>query len=228
MDPRFAHIRDWIFDLDNCLYPASTGLFELIDERMGAYIERLLGCDPAEARRVQKAHFHESWHDACRPDEASRRRSAPFPGRRPRHPARPGRARRAAGRRAAAPARAASSSSPTAMRLMPGGCSSDRRRTASSTICTTSHASRPDGPSPTRTAIAMLCERFGIDPAQALLVDDMVQNLAPAKALGMTTVWVDNGSERGNHGYDEAIVDHRVDRCRRMARKHLGGRAMSD
>ena len=21
MDPRFAHIRDWIFDLDNCLYP---------------------------------------------------------------------------------------------------------------------------------------------------------------------------------------------------------------
>ena len=36
------------------------------------------------------------------------------------------------------------------------------------------------------------------------MVDDMVRNLAPAKALGMTTVWVDNGSERGNHGYDEA------------------------
>ena len=29
--PEFAHIRDWVFDLDNCLYPASTGLFELID-----------------------------------------------------------------------------------------------------------------------------------------------------------------------------------------------------
>ena len=59
MDQRFHHIRDWIFDLDNCLYPASAGLFSLIDERMGAYIERLLGCDPAEAKRVQKAHFHE-------------------------------------------------------------------------------------------------------------------------------------------------------------------------
>ena len=46
MDPRFAHIRDWIFDLDNCLYPASTGLFALIDERMGAYIQRLLGLRP--------------------------------------------------------------------------------------------------------------------------------------------------------------------------------------
>jgi putative hydrolase of the HAD superfamily len=42
------------------------------------------------------------------------------------------------------------------------------------------------------------------------MVEDMVRNLAPAKALGMTTVWVDNGSERGNHGYEEAIVDFRV------------------
>ena len=43
MDPRFAHVRDWIFDLDNCLYPASAGLFDLIDERMG-------GLHPAPAR----------------------------------------------------------------------------------------------------------------------------------------------------------------------------------
>ena len=57
--PAFGHVRDWIFDLDNCLYPASTGLFALIDERMGAYIQRLLDCDAGEAKRVQKAHFHE-------------------------------------------------------------------------------------------------------------------------------------------------------------------------
>ena len=42
------------------------------------------------------------------------------------------------------------------------------------------------------------------------MADDMVQNLVPAKALGMTTIWVDNGSERGNHGYDESVVDCRV------------------
>ena len=57
--PAFAHVTAWIFDLDNCLYPASTGLFDLIDDRMGAYIERLLDCDRVEARRVQKAHFHD-------------------------------------------------------------------------------------------------------------------------------------------------------------------------
>ena len=58
VSPEFSHIRDWIFDLDNCLYPASAGLFALIDERMGAYIQRLVDCDVEEAKRIQKAHFH--------------------------------------------------------------------------------------------------------------------------------------------------------------------------
>jgi putative hydrolase of the HAD superfamily len=60
MDHRYSHIRDWIFDLDNCLYPAASRLFELIDQRMTAYIEELLGVDAVEARRVQKMHFHGS------------------------------------------------------------------------------------------------------------------------------------------------------------------------
>jgi len=37
----------------------------------------------------------------------------------------------------------------------------------------------------------------------------MAQNLAPAKELGMTTVWVDNGSERGNHGAGD-FIDHQI------------------
>ena len=63
-------------------------------------------------------------------------------------------------------------------------------------------------PKPDPHGYALLCERFGIDPAHALLADDMIQNLRPAKALGMTTVWVDNGSERGNHGFEEGVADH--------------------
>jgi putative hydrolase of the HAD superfamily len=65
-------------------------------------------------------------------------------------------------------------------------------------------------PKPDPYGYQLLCERFGIDPSRALLADDMVQNLVPAKELGMTTVWVDNGSERGDHGYDERHVDHRT------------------
>src|SRR3954468_23911864 len=60
MDPRFSHIRDWIFDPDNCLYPAGSLLFELLDQKLTAYIERLLKVDAIEARRIQKMHFHGS------------------------------------------------------------------------------------------------------------------------------------------------------------------------
>jgi putative hydrolase of the HAD superfamily len=56
----------------------------------------------------------------------------------------------------------------------------------------------------------LLCERFGIDPKHALLADDMVKNLAPAKVLGMTTIWVDNGSEQAGRSYDADVVDVRT------------------
>jgi len=65
-------------------------------------------------------------------------------------------------------------------------------------------------PKPEAHGYRKLLDQFGIEPTQALMVEDMVRNLSPAKQLGMTTVWVDNGSERGNHGYDEAIVDYRI------------------
>src|SRR3982750_4884419 len=58
MAPNLTHVESWIFDLDNSLYPHGTNLFELIDQRMGEYIQRLLGVDPVEARRVQKGFFH--------------------------------------------------------------------------------------------------------------------------------------------------------------------------
>ena len=48
---QLSHIRNWIFDLDNTLYPSSSNLFALIDVRMGEYIMELLGCDAVEAPR---------------------------------------------------------------------------------------------------------------------------------------------------------------------------------
>jgi putative hydrolase of the HAD superfamily len=65
-------------------------------------------------------------------------------------------------------------------------------------------------PKPDIHGYELLCERFGIDPKHALMVDDMARNLKPAKLLGMTTVWVDNGSERGNDGVEDSFIDHRI------------------
>jgi putative hydrolase of the HAD superfamily len=220
MDPRFSHIRDWIFDLDNCLYPASAGLFDLIDERMTAYIERLLDCGPEEAKRVQKAHFHahgttlaglmkehdvDPHHfladvhdiklDRVTCDERLGRLLPKLPGRR---------------------FVFTNGDAPYARRVLGrigiGGHFDDLHD-----IHASSYRPKPDP-----YGYALLCDRFGIVPEQALLVDDMVQNLSPAKALGMTTIWVDNGSERGNHNYDERVVDERIGDVGEWLEKILG------
>ena len=208
MDPRFSHIRDWIFDLDNCLYPASTNLFALIDERMTAYIERLLDVGPEEARRVQKHHFHthgttlaglmkehqvdphDFLHDVhdvpldrVTGDERLAQLLPRLPGRR---------------------------------FVFTNGDATYAQRVLEAIgvhehfddlhdIHASSYRAKPDP-----HGYALLCERFGIDPTLALLADDMARNLVPAKQLGMTTIWVDNGSERGDDGYDPAMIDHRI------------------
>ena len=57
--PDFAHVRDWIFDLDNTLYRADSGVFARIDARMTEFVSRLLGKPAEEARRVQKDLYRE-------------------------------------------------------------------------------------------------------------------------------------------------------------------------
>jgi putative hydrolase of the HAD superfamily len=205
MDPRFAHVREWIFDLDNCLYPASTGLFSLIDERMGAYIQRLLQCDPQEARRVQKAHFHahgttlaglmaehginphhflDDVHDIPLDRVATDERLARGLGRLP-------------GRKFVF----TNGDAPYARRVLEAIGVHEQFECLHDI-----HASELK-PKPDPHGYRLLCTQFGIDPTRAVMVEDMAQNLRPAKALGMTTVWVDNGSERGNHDADPAHID---------------------
>lgn len=59
-DPaRFAHVRDWVFDLDNTLYPHHTNLFAQIDARMTAYVSDLLALPPDQARLLQKELYRE-------------------------------------------------------------------------------------------------------------------------------------------------------------------------
>ena len=60
-------------------------------------------------------------------------------------------------------------------------------------------------PKPHPSAYAGLCAAFGLDPAASLFADDMARNLAPAKAIGMTTLWVDNGSEQATDGRRDHI-----------------------
>jgi putative hydrolase of the HAD superfamily len=56
---RFAHVTEWVFDLDNTLYPHHTNLFSQIDTRMTSYVSQLLQLSREEARAVQKQLFRE-------------------------------------------------------------------------------------------------------------------------------------------------------------------------
>jgi putative hydrolase of the HAD superfamily len=53
-----AHVRDYVFDLDNTLYPVNE-IYEVIGERMTEYIAQALRLDRAEALIVQERYFHQ-------------------------------------------------------------------------------------------------------------------------------------------------------------------------
>jgi putative hydrolase of the HAD superfamily len=45
------------FDLDDTLYPASTGLWQAIKERMNIYMRNRMGFDPAEIPKIREKYF---------------------------------------------------------------------------------------------------------------------------------------------------------------------------
>jgi putative hydrolase of the HAD superfamily len=203
---RLDHVDAWLFDMDNTLYPARANLFAQIDRRMEAYVGRLLELDTVAARAVQKRFFHEHGttlrglmlshqvdpyaflafvHDidmsVLDPDPRLRAALLALPGRR---------------------LVFTNGDRPYAERVLTAIGISDCFE-AIHDIHAMDYLPKPDP-----RAYAGLCAVHGIDPGRALFADDMAHNLAPAKALGMTTLWINNGSERGDHGHHPGFVDH--------------------
>ncbi len=59
-DPNhFAHVTDWVFDLDNTLYPHHSNLFSQIDVKMTAYVSEMLSLPRDDARKLQKELYRE-------------------------------------------------------------------------------------------------------------------------------------------------------------------------
>lgn len=54
-----SHIRHWIFDLDNTLYPRRCDLFAQIDIKMTQYVSQLLDLPHDQARKTQKDYYRE-------------------------------------------------------------------------------------------------------------------------------------------------------------------------
>lgn len=205
MRASLRHIDAWIFDLDNTLYPASAALFPLIDARMTAFVGEQLGVPRDEAFRLQKQWFLEHGttlsgmmaehgvdphafldfvHDidmsALSPDEKLAGAIALLPGRK---------------------LVFTNGDAPYARKVL-GRLGLGETFEAIHDIHATAYQ-----PKPHPSAYDGLCAAYAIDPTRALFAEDMARNLKPAKALGMTTLWVDNGSEQG-HDADRSFIDY--------------------
>ncbi len=192
---RLDHVSNWIFDLDNTLYPARANLFAAIDAKMTAYVARTLGIAAGEAFRVQKDYFHrhgttlaglmadhgvDPHHflndvhdiemDVLEHDAPLVAAIAQLPGRK---------------------LVFTNGDTPYALKVL------DRLGLRDSFEGIHDIHAMGLVPKPDPSAYAGLCAAFDIDPAASLFAEDMARNLAPAKAIGMMTLWVDNGSEQG-------------------------------
>ena len=187
------HIDCWIFDLDNTLYPASCNLFDQVDQRIGAFIADLLQVDAAEAKRLQKHYF--SWygttlrglmdHHGIAPgtflDYVHAIDVSPVPP----SPALDAALRALDGRKLIF----TNGSVAHAERVMA------RLGVAEHFTGVFDIVAANYQPKPNPATYAALIERHGVDPRAAAMFEDLPRNLAPAAALGMTTILVRTQSE---------------------------------
>ncbi len=204
-----GHIREWVFDLDNTLYPPSCRLFDQVDRRMGRFIAEHLGVDPTEARCIQKDYFlrygttlrglmihhdvdpeaflsfvHDIDLSVIPPAPALARAMAALPGRRLVYTNGPrGHAERVLAR--------------LGLREVVDGIFDI---TAAGFV-----------PKPREENFQRFLSHSRITPARAVLVEDMARNLVPAARAGMTTVWLRTGYEWGAVDHDPAAVHHEID-----------------
>jgi putative hydrolase of the HAD superfamily len=206
MPPSLAHIDTWIFDLDNTLYPASCDLFALIDAKMTLYIQNMLGCDHGEARATQKSYFkthgttlsglmahhtvdpHEFLdfvHDIdmarLSPDAALNQAIEALPGRK----------------------LVFTNGNATYAQRVLDALNLGTSFEAIHDIHAIDYVAKPDP-----RGYDTLCQQHKITPTTAFFAEDMARNLRPAKAIGMATLWINNGSEHGSSEACPSFIDH--------------------
>ncbi|HYC05687.1 MAG TPA: pyrimidine 5'-nucleotidase [Azospirillaceae bacterium] len=181
-------IDAWIFDLDNTLYPASCNLFAQVDRRITEFIAEQSGLPFDEARAVQKRYFRDygttlrglmtehdidpvPFLDYVHDIDVTPVPPSPELGR--------------------------------ALATLPGRkivYTNGSRRHAENILARLGVLERIDAifgiieagyvPKPDPRPYAQLVAQEKLDPARAVMVEDIARNLVPAAALGMRTVWV--------------------------------------
>lgn len=196
---RLDRIDTWVFDLDNTLYPAASSLFPQIDVRMRRFIAERLGLPLDEAFALQKRYYREfgttlrglmlvhglepaAFLDYVHDIDHSVLDAAP----------------RLDAALAALPGRKLIFTNGTethAAKVL------DRLGVARHFEVVFDIAAAAFVPKPDPECYATMVARHRLDARASAMVEDIHRNLAPAAAIGMTTVWV----RQADHP-DEAVI----------------------
>jgi putative hydrolase of the HAD superfamily len=203
----FAHIDTWVFDLDNTLYPPHCDLWPRIDMRITYYMCEMFGIDGMSARALQKYYYlrygttmhgliaeyginpqgyldyvHDIDRSSISPDHALAAAIRTLPGR----------------------------------KLIFTNGSVDH---AEKTIAVLGLEGLFDGifdiistqltPKPERDAFTRFFELSGINPARAVMIEDIERNLVVPHEHGMTTVLVTPVTGQRDHREDWEIIRER-------------------
>ena len=185
---KFDHVTDWVFDLDNTLYPAECDLFAEIDLRMTTFVSKVLALPRDEARTVQKQYYATYGTTLSGLMHVNQIEPADFlhyvhdidlsplpdlPGLRTAIEALPGRK----------------------FVYTNGSRRHAERVTEKMGLSHLFHDSfgiedAQYTPKPKQGSYDRFCGLHGVDPKQAIFFEDLARNLLPAKDMGFTTVLV--------------------------------------
>jgi putative hydrolase of the HAD superfamily len=208
--PDFRHVDSWIFDLDHTLYVMDAADHRLVEERICLFVQKYFDIARDPAWDMQKRYLREygstlgglvvnhgvdgdAYHDfvndidalALKPDRALRAGLSRLPGRRFVFTNNCGRFAQTVLERIGIEDLFSGIVDARAMNFIP---------------------------KPRPGAYRALLERCAVTPSRSALFDDSARNLVPARALGMTTIWFNNGRGQSHWTIDDAEfhIDHQT------------------
>ncbi len=199
----------WLFDLDNTLYPPSNNVFWQIEKRMTEYVATYLGVELEEAFAVQKSYFRE--FGTTMRGMMSRHGMDPAPFLEFVYTI-------DLGDMAPSPSLDAVLGCLPGRKLIFTNASAAHAGRVMERLGVSHHfddvfdiADAEYAPKPEPSVYSKLVERHGLDPPRTVMIEDVVHNLEPAAALGMTTVWLPPGPRPEPLEEEFSYVDHVID-----------------